>query len=161
MLILTQSDIDRFWSKVIVGETPDDCWGWDGSPNTDGYGQFWLSSLQRNEVASRVSYVIHYGQVPTGKKVLHTCNTRMCPNPNHLYAGTTQENTIDSVASGSWDGGFRAGSRHANARLTEAQVIEIRERHAHGQSNKYLALQFGVTAATISGIVLRTRWRHV
>lgn len=40
--------------------------------------------------------------VPTGKKIhlCHACHNGACGNPNHLYWGTPQENTLDRIENG-------------------------------------------------------------
>jgi len=40
--------------------------------------------------------------VPTGKKIhlCHACHNGSCGNPNHLYWGTSQENSLDRVNNG-------------------------------------------------------------
>lgn len=53
------------------------------------------------------------------------------------------------------------GSDAGRAKLTEAAVIEIRERHAAGERQANLARQFGMDQTAISAIILRKTWRHV
>lgn len=40
--------------------------------------------------------------IPTGHKIhiCHACNNEKCSNPNHLYWGTSQENSIDRMNNG-------------------------------------------------------------
>lgn len=49
----------------------------------------------------------------------------------------------------------------ANAKVTEAQVREIRSRSAAGESYSKLAREFGLTPTGIRNIVLRNTWKHV
>lgn len=53
--------------------------------------------------------------------------------------------------------GFGGG----NARLSEADVFQIRTLFAEGISQKVLAEQFGVNRGYVSLIVTKKRWRHI
>jgi len=53
------------------------------------------------------------------------------------------------------------GSNHANAKLNEGQVREIRDKASHGALQRELAVEFGVTRSTIGLIVRRKLWKHV
>lgn len=55
----------------------------------------------------------------------------------------------------------RDDGAHFNARLTEAQVVEARERCAAGERRADVARDLGVSAPTIGLIVARKTWRHV
>ena len=85
---------DRFWEKVAIGN-PNECWIWQGSFHSQGYGQLWHNELKRNIGAHRVSMFIHTGKLNDTLQVCHTCDNPSCVNPNHLYFGTTQDNAID------------------------------------------------------------------
>jgi hypothetical protein len=53
------------------------------------------------------------------------------------------------------------GGRHHQAKLSEAQVIEIRSRYASGERQVALAEEFGVGQTQISHIVTRKQWGHL
>lgn len=55
----------------------------------------------------------------------------------------------------------RAGTGNCNAKLTEAQVAEIRRRVTDGERQRDLAAEFSMSAMAISHIVRRETWRHV
>lgn len=46
-------------------------------------------------LAHRVSWQIHFGEIPNGKCVLHRCDNTACIRPDHLFLGTKKENTHD------------------------------------------------------------------
>ena len=77
---------------------PSGCWLWDGGVNPSGYGV--LGIIGRNQRAHRVSFEEFNGPIPEGMHVLHRCDVKSCVNPNHLYAGTVQDNANDRVKRG-------------------------------------------------------------
>jgi len=88
---LTQSDIERFWSKVNKTES---CWNWTaGIRGKCGYGAFRLNG--RTISAHRISYEVEYGKIPDNSCVLHKCDNRICVRPSHLFLGTLLDNIKD------------------------------------------------------------------
>ncbi|UOF77959.1 endonuclease [Caudoviricetes sp.] len=85
----------RFWAKVQVTDT---CWLWLASTRGAGYGQFWTG--ERLEDAHRYSYRMHKGAIPQGQVVMHSCDNRLCVNPDHLSLGTQKDNLLDMYAKG-------------------------------------------------------------
>jgi hypothetical protein len=45
--------------------------------------------------AHRISYFVHTGEWPNTKLVRHTCNNKLCINPDHLILGTNYDNCMD------------------------------------------------------------------
>jgi hypothetical protein len=101
--------------------------------------------------------------------ILHRCpggDNRRCCNPGHLYLGTVTDNNRDSRNAGHnhFSTHFFKGERHANAKLTQAQVDQIRalwdySRIAYGQQTK-IAKMFGVTRYAIYRIIHGDNWVH-
>ena len=155
---------DRFWDKVKIG---DGCWEWTAGKNSYGYGQFRIGKATIG--APRVAWVMQNGPVPAGLFVCHHCDNRACVRPSHLWLGTNADNTADKMAKGREARGAmmepknRArGVRHGRAKLSEAQVVEIRTRSAAGhRQNAAIAREFGVATTTVHSIVKRRRWAHV
>ena len=94
---LSFSDRVRFWKKVQKYQS-DECWIWQGSKTSAGYGQLWVDCKQ--VYAHRVSWEIHYEVIPDGMFVCHTCDNPICANPRHLFLGTASDNMRDMVAKG-------------------------------------------------------------
>lgn len=87
----------RFWKKVNkdgpnkIG-TP--CWLWVGALQQNGYGSFWLNRTSIG--AHRYSYNLHNGvTLPSHLCACHKCDTPLCVNPEHLFAGTHDDNAKD------------------------------------------------------------------
>ena len=53
------------------------------------------------------------------------------------------------------------GEQHGQSKLTEAQVLEIRQRCAQGERQEVLAREFGVSRPNISVIRSGRSWRHL
>lgn len=153
-MIISLSDKKRFWKRISwVDDTF--CWNWKG-PLTDGYGQMKIKGFM--EGVHRVSWTIHYGQIPNNKFVLHKCDNRCCVNPSHLFIGTNQDNMTDMANKG------RAfsmkGESHVNHKLSEKEVIEIRKFKGKRQNAK-LAEKFGVKIPAIWKIQHNLTWSHI
>jgi hypothetical protein len=136
--------------------TPSGCWEWNGSKNGGGYGQLAAGNYDpvRNicvpMIATRAAYAVWKGD-PAGFVVCHTCDNPPCINPDHLFLGTHADNGRDM----SEKRRNFVGEYHGAARLTDAQVDEIRVRYAAGGVNQYeLAAEFGVSQSCISLLVL-------
>lgn len=148
---LTPERIQNFWSYV---DKSGDCWEWTGG--VDRYGRFWTGS--HSALAHRVSWELANGPVPDGLCVLHSCDNPVCVNPDHLFVGTNADNTQDALQKGRLI--FPRGEHHGNSRLTEADVLAIREAARHA-SQAQVAAQFGTHQGTISKIVNGKLWTHL
>lgn len=154
---VTPSLSARFRDKVSKADHPKGCWLWIGADRGNGYGC--LKHQGRVISAHCVSFVIHHGEIPEGKIVMHSCDNRGCVNPDHLFAGTPKENVSDMDTKGR---GVRCkGEQFHNAKLNDVAVLAILALHRQGLSNSEIARQVKVSTKTIDGIVKGDRWKHV
>lgn len=147
----------RFWAKVDRSAGPDGCWIWNACLDSSGYGLFWAGPkpMQR---AHRVSWALVNGRLPDPCG-LHRCDNPPCVNPAHIFEGTKKDNVIDRDTKGRGKlPAKKYGSKHQNAKLSEADVLAIRA--ATGTQTE-LARQYGVSQITISRIKSRKRWGHL
>ena len=181
-----RSKINTFGPIVPFCADLEQCWVWTMKPGQGGYGQFKIRRLGRGWTAHRLAYLIEYGPFPEHLHVCHQCDYPLCVRPSHLFLGTIRANMLDAAMKGRMRRGdnhyartnperlargersgahqhperIPHGSNHRDARLTEAQVTEIRERFAtHHETKTALGLEFGVTRTAIYEIVTRKRWK--
>lgn len=151
---------ERFWSKVDTrGGDAEKCWPWLASLWRTGYGRFFLPgrAKSRNRAyAHRIAYELHYGAIPDGMLVMHTCDNRACCNPAHLKLGTHADNMLDRDMKGRQAN--QKGAANGNARLSEADVRKIKRLVKSGMSQMKIAALFGIRQPHVSRIVRGTAW---
>lgn len=157
------SPLERFRSKFVENKSTG-CWEWKAGLLKDGYGGFAVfdqnSQRIRSMGAHRFSWMIQYGDIPTGFFVCHHCDNRLCVNPGHLFLGTPKDNNRDMMEKGRQY--FPLGEEASNAKLSTQQVIEIRNRHATEViTQRQLAIEYGIGFKGINKIIKRQRWKHV
>lgn len=154
---------EKFHSKYTINEDTG-CWEWTDHINAaTGYGSIHLKTPKRKTYrAHRFSYALYNGPIPKGKIVMHTCDNRACVNPGHLVLGTQRDNIRDMLDKGRNGYTGLPGSKHHKAKLTESDVILIRNRYRSGKcTHASLATEFGVNEKSIEHIVSGRTWRHV
>ena len=75
--------------------TDSGCWEWVGPRQPNGYGV-----IAEGLSTHRFSYERFKGAIPLGMCVLHSCDNKICVNPEHLFLGTNNDNTQDMMAKG-------------------------------------------------------------
>jgi hypothetical protein len=134
------------------------CWNWVATKDRDGYGL--LTHHRGKQIrAHRASYEFHVAKIPVGLLVCHSCDNPSCINPNHLFVGTSKENTRDML-----DKNRRPvlrGERHPNAKLTNNQVTQIKQLRSENRLLKDIANQFNISFQTVSSITKGTTWNNI
>jgi len=144
MLELTELDKERFWDKVDKSR---DCWLWTAA-KCHGYGQVSINGKRYRP--HRITYMIYKGEIPEGLQINHHCDTPLCVNPDHLYAGTQKQNLIDSVSRG----------RHHLQKL-KASDIPVIMSYKGKLSRRELGEIYGVDKTTIRNIFIGKTWSFV
>lgn len=80
------------------------CWIWKRPPTKDGYGQIGFVKDGRaiNLVAHRFSFLAFRGAIPARMRVCHTCDVRLCVNPDHLFLATHRESMNHAAGKGAF-----------------------------------------------------------
>ena len=142
--------IDPFEHYAPVPEAG--CWIWLGNVGRSGYGRY-KSSDRRYIPAHRLFYAKHKGD-PEDQLVCHTCDTRLCVNPDHLFLGSYADNHCDMRRKGR---GAKQES-HGHAKLSLADVAYIRANPGR-KSQAELGREFGVSQSAISLASRKLNWR--
>lgn len=132
----------RFLAKVSTVRA-DKCWMWTAAIRGNGYGAFKMPYGVVH--AHRAAYLLFCGKIPADLDVCHTCDTRLCVNPDHLFLGTRSENMQDAKVKGRLGG---VGRVH----LMPAQVQEILQRIKSGHSSRLISNSTGIKYETIAAI---------
>ena len=125
------------------------CWIFTGCWDSYGYGK-----MRNNIKAHRYSFEAHKGEVPPGSLVCHNCDTPACVNPEHLFVGTSLDNTKDCRNKGR----LPFGESHHRSKLSKLQVLEI---VGSTDSHAEIGRRFGVHENTVAAVRCGKTWAHV
>lgn len=127
--------LKEIFSNVHV-DAITECWNWLGVLDHNGYAF---------PTIARRAWIFKNGrQMDEGRLACHTCDNRLCVNPEHIYPGTPGDNIKDTWVR------TRKAPRRLVQKLTNEQVAEIKR--MNNRSARFLGRQFGVSHATISKI---------
>jgi hypothetical protein len=149
------------------------CWLWKGTKSPSGYGCF--SFNVKRVRAHRWSYEHFIGPIPAEMVVCHSCDVRNCVNPEHLWIGTRTDNHRDMCRKRRHAGhvrgrgsksidelkNYRRGSNHGRSRITEDDVLAIRDKLEKGSTLTSLAKSYGIHITSIFLIKHRKTWSHI
>ncbi len=180
---MTDDIVEKF-NKSYVVDSKTGCWEWVKGKFTLGYGA--ISVNGKTMKAHRVSYIIKYGEILDGRLVCHKCDNPSCVNPDHLFLGSTKDNTRDMMAKGrsgvithrSYAGDqnpffnkkhsiytkekiadIHRGEGSCKAKLNDDKVKYILENQELGMNA--LGRMLGVSAASVWQVIHGYSWTHV
>lgn len=149
-----QNTIQDFWNKVDI-KTPNECWIWQG--HTERYGH--ISYQGKKWGAHRLSWTLSNSKdIPNDMYVCHHCDNPRCVNPNHLFLGTTQDNTRDKTIKGRQT----KGEEFWSSKLTEQDILDIRNMpYGNRGDNKRIQLKYNISGVQVRNIINRKHWKHI
>lgn len=87
--------------------------------------------------------MVFKGEIPEGKVVCHSCDVRLCINPDHLWIGTHADNVHDMHAKG-------RARYNPRKKLTDDAVRLLIEEVKNGATTTSVALKYGVSQSMVS-----------
>ena len=141
-------------NKITWKETPDGCWDCTSHARSDknGYPRICINGKQTT--IARLFWRELFGEIPHKYFVCHHCDNHDCINPEHLFLGTSADNTKDCVSKNR----IAKGSRHSQAKLNEEQVAQIRS--IKNKTQRQIAKEFNISQPIINGILNNKIWRE-
>ena len=130
----------------------DGCWIFTGSTDGNGYGQFMCAG--RMTKAHKASLWLHKGEWPWGgKTVMHSCDNRLCVNPEHLRIGTRAENMADMTRKNR----NAFGTRVKHAKINDEIAREI---FMSAEPKRKIAARLGISSGSVQRIREGVNWRR-
>lgn len=80
-----QPVLERFFDKVVI-DAATGCWNFTSSISKTNNGRFYYNYKCRD--AYKIGYILMGGEIPAGYDLHHTCENRLCVNPEHLLPVT-------------------------------------------------------------------------
>ena len=146
----------RFWAFV---ERTTTCWLWKGERTERGYGKF--RHAGKNKRAHRVSWEMHYGPIPKGMCVLHSCDNPPCIRPKHLFLGTRKDNTWDAIRKGRATTTYMPGEGNRYAKLSRLNVLYMRKLRKLRWTYARIGAAFGVTESAADHAIRGITWSKI
>jgi hypothetical protein len=104
----------KFFNE-LVDKNEDGCWIFNGSLDKAGYGRVFFGYGVIK--AHRLSYLLANKTMDHNLCVCHACDVKNCVNPDHLWQGTSAQNTKDKMLK----------NRHRNQNMGKTHCIRGHE----------------------------------
>jgi hypothetical protein len=140
------------WSATAAG---DPCYNWMGSTNKKGYATL-IRKISGKWVPKTVNRLL-LGLIDPKKMACHTCDNKSCVRMEHLYVGDAYTNQKDRAERNieSWT----RGENHSTAKLTEKDVIKIRQSNKSDRS--MIIEKLNISKSTYYAIKSKRLWKHI
>lgn len=141
---------ERFWQHVKKTST---CWLWTGCKTSKSkYGCMNVDG--RAIGAHRVALMLCGMDLKDTRDVCHKCDNPPCVRPDHLFIGTTRQNSLDALSKGR----LKIRENHGMAKLTEKSVEAIRLLYPTF-TQLAIAKFFNVSRGCIGDIIRNKNWK--
>lgn len=140
-------------SKLEYNTNENNCWIPNKCSNQGGYPIITVNNKKHQ--LNRLMYKMFKGSFQKNLIIRHTCDNRLCINPDHLITGTNADNVRDMVERDR----IRKGIMHHKTKLTEKEVIEIY--NDNSGVYKELSKKYNVSIVTIGSIKIGKTWSHL
>ena len=152
------SSLGRLWSVPRKDASGRDIGGHMMSPRIDRSGYRCVVLCVNGIVSSvkihRLVLEAFVGPCPDGHEAMHLDGNPGINQLDNLEYGTPSENSQMKLDHGT----DNRGEKNGHHKLTEDEVLDIRQMHISGYSQKHLAELFCVSKSAISSIVHRINW---
>jgi len=156
---MNNKNLKNFWKKVEIKDE-DSCWIWKGKHCHNGYGQ--LKINRKDKMAHRVSWIIHFGEIPEGMIVCHHCDNPECVNPKHLFIGTYKDNIADCIRKGRNKTSILRGESNGSSKLKDSQIPIIRQKYSTGEySLRKLGKEYGIGFEAIRRVIKHMSFKNI
>lgn len=91
--------------------------------------------------AHRISWMIHYGDIPDGQCILHKCDNRLCIRIDHLFIGTSMDNSLDMREKGRnnyW------GARKYDEKVVDEAIKMRKDGKTYREIGEKLGISIGI-----------------
>ena len=149
---MRKNTIEDFWNLIDKTSNPNGCWEWLGCKDNRGYGVFRLNG--KIQKCHRISKL---GDTQSKLFVCHQCDNPGCVCPDHLFLGNHNDNMRDRDLKGR----TLRGQSNAGSKLTETQILEIRNTEFNYLLVNELAKKYNVSSQQIRRILKRISWKHI
>ncbi|AII27768.1 hypothetical protein B9J07_12890 [Sinorhizobium sp. LM21] len=149
-----RGEAQEYYRSVVLAYDGEECLIWPFSCAGNGYAQMYRDGQPR--VVSRLVCEDAHGAPPSAiHQAAHSCGkgNSGCVAKAHLSWKTPSGNQLDRNSHGT---GIR-GERHPSAKITEAQVREIR-RLKGKEAQTSIAARYGVSRQVVADIHQRRTW---
>lgn len=147
------------WLRTAAKYQGEDCLIWPFACDREGRARVVFPGM-KTKWASRVICHLAHGPAPTPRhEAAHSCGRghEGCVSPMHLRWATTKENHADRREHGT----HPEGEDHGSAKLTAAEVLEIRRLAEAGTVHRAIAETYGITISHVRAIKRRQTWAHL
>lgn len=141
---MSTTERERYEARVDRSGGPGACHPWTGAQQTRGYGS--ISNGRSSQLAHRLGWRLHHGTDPGPLVVRHTCDNKLCQNPEHWVLGTHADNSADMVERG-----------RSARRFTDDDVVHWQRLIAEGHTRISIVREYGVSRAQLGRLLAGRR----